>query len=70
MESVGVKTAERVALPRDPGVQEQVALPALDETLAQPEIVVPPNLKLTDPACETVAVMVIAPPKAASVAPT
>ena len=56
------------APPRAPGVQEQVAVPPLDDTVPQPEIVVPPSLKFTDPACETFAVMVIAPPRAASVA--
>ena len=67
-ESVGVKIAVKETEPKDAGVQEHVAV--VDAALAdpQPEIVEPPNRKLTAPALETVAVMVTAPPSAALVA--
>jgi hypothetical protein len=67
-ESVGVKMAVRDTEPKDAGVQEQVAVVDAAEAEPQPEIVDPPKRKLTDPALETVAVMVIAPPSAALVA--
>ena len=65
--SVGVKIAVKETEPRDAGVQEQVAVVDAADADPQPEIVEPPNLKLTAPALETVAVMVIAPPSAALV---
>jgi hypothetical protein len=55
--------------PKDAGVQEQVAVVDAADADPQPEIVEPPNLKLTAPALETVAVMVTAPPSAALLAP-
>ena len=66
--SVGVKMAVSETEPREAGVQEQVAV--VDAALAdpQPEMVEPPNLKLTAPALGTVAVIVTAPPRAAFVA--
>lgn len=66
--SVGVKMAVSDTDPKDPGVQEHVAV--VDAALADPhpEIVVPPNLKLTAPALGTVAVIMTAPPSAALVA--
>ena len=67
--SVGVKMAVRETEPSDAGVQEQVAVVDAAAADPQPEIVEPPNLKLTDPALETVAVIVTAPPRAALVAP-
>ena len=67
-ESVGVKMAVRETEPKDAGVQEHVALVDAAAAEPQPEIVDPPNWKLTDPALETVAVMVMAPPSAAFVA--
>jgi hypothetical protein len=67
-ESVGVNIAVRETEPKDAGVQEHVALVDAADAEPQPEIVDPPNWKLTDPALETVAVMVIAPPSAALVA--
>jgi hypothetical protein len=62
--SVGVNTAVRLTLPRDAGVHEHVAVvdAAADP---QPARVVPPSRKFTDPARETVAVIVTAPPRAA-----
>ncbi len=60
--------AVRETPPRAPGVQEQVAVVDAADADPQPEIVVPSNLKLTDPALGTVAVMVTAPPRAALVA--
>ena len=67
-ESVGVKIAVSETEPKDAGVQEQVAVVDAADAEPQPEIVDPPNRKLTDPALETVAVMVTAPPRAALVA--
>ena len=67
-ESVGVKIAVKETEPKDAGVQEQVAVVDAAEAEPQPEIVEPPNRKLTDPALETVAVIVMAPPSAALVA--
>ncbi len=67
-ESVGVKMAVRDTEPKDAGVQEHVAVVDAAAAVPQPEIVEPPNRKLTDPALETVAVMVMAPPSAALVA--
>ncbi len=64
-ESVGVKMAVRETEPKDAGVQEHVAVVDAADAEPQPEIVEPPNWKLTDPALETVAVMVMAPPSAA-----
>ena len=46
--------------PSDAGVQEQVAVVVAAAADPQPEIVVPPNLKLTAPALGTVAVIVTA----------
>ena len=66
--SVGVKMAVSDTEPSDAGVQEQVAVVVAAAANPQPEIVVPPNLKLTAPALGTVAVIVTAPPSAASVA--
>ncbi len=54
--------------PIAPGVHVQVAVVDAADADPQPEIVVPSNLKLTDPALGTVAVMVTAPPSAALVA--
>ena len=67
-ESVGVKIAVRETEPSDAGVQEQVAVVVAAAADPQPEIVEPPNLKLTAPALGTVAVIVAAPPSAALVA--
>ena len=67
-ESVGVKIAVKETDPSAPGVQEHVALVDAADADAHPEIVDPPNWKFTDPALETVAVMVMAPPRAALVA--
>ena len=67
-ESVGVKMAVSDTEPRALGVQEQVAVVDAAAAEPQPEIVDPPNWKFTDPALETVAVMVTAPPRAALVA--
>jgi hypothetical protein len=66
--SVGVKMAVSDTDPRDAGVQEQVAVVVAALADPQPLIVAPPNRKLTAPALGTVAVMVTAPPSAASVA--
>ena len=66
--SDGVKTAVRDTEPRDAGVQEQVAVVVAAAADPQPEIVDPPNRKLTAPALGTVAVIVTAPPRAALVA--
>ena len=49
MLSVGESSAVSDALPNDAGVQEQVALPALDATAEHPEMVEPATLKATDP---------------------
>jgi hypothetical protein len=65
--SVGVKIAVKETEPRDAGVQEQVAVVDAADANPQPEIVEPPNLKLTAPARGTVAVIVTAPPSAALV---
>jgi hypothetical protein len=65
-ESVGVKVAVSETEPRDAGVQEHVAVVDAAAADPQPEMVVPPSMKFTDPARGTVAVMVTAPPKAAS----
>lgn len=54
--------------PIAPGVHEHVAVVEAADADPQPEIVEPSNLKLTDPARGTVAVMVTAPPRAALVA--
>ena len=54
--------------PRDPGVQEQVAEVDAAAADPQPEIVEPPNIKLTAPARGTDAVMMTTPPSAAFVA--
>jgi hypothetical protein len=67
-ESVGVKVAVNETEPSAPGVHEQVAVVDAAEADPQPEIVEPPSIKLTAPACGTVAVMVTAPPRAALVA--
>ena len=66
-ESVGVKVAVNETEPRAPGVQEHVAVVDAAAADPQPEIVVPPSIKLTAPARGTVAVMVTAPPRAALV---
>ena len=66
--SVGVKVAVNETEPRALGVQEQVAVVDAADAEPQPEIVVPPSMKLTLPARGTVAVMVTAPPRAAFVA--
>lgn len=60
--SVGTKSAVRDAEPSAPGVHEHVALPPLDETDEHPEIVEPPDLKVSVPSCETVAVIFIETP--------
>ena len=67
-ESVGVKVAVSETEPSAFGVHEQVAVVDAADADAQPEIVVPPSIKLTLPALGTVAVMVTAPPRAALVA--
>jgi hypothetical protein len=67
-ETVGVKIAVSETEPKDAGVKEQVAVVDAAAAEPQPEIVDPPNRKLTDPALETVAVIVTAPPRAALVA--
>lgn len=66
-ESVGVKIAVKETEPKEAGVQEHVAVVDAAAAEPQPEMVDPPKRKLTDPALETVAVMVIAPPSAAFV---
>ena len=67
--SVGVKMAVSDTEPSDAGVQEQVAVVVAAAADPQPEMVEPPNLKLTAPALGTVAVIVTAPTRAALVAP-
>lgn len=64
-ESVGVNVAVSDTDPRDAGVHEHEA--EVDEADADPQplIVVPPSMKLTEPARGTVAVIVTAPPNAA-----
>ena len=64
-ESVGVKVAVSEMEPSAFGVQEQVAVVDAAAADPQPEIVVPPSIKFTDPARGTVAVIVTAPPRAA-----
>ncbi len=59
--------AVRDTEPKDIGVQEHVADVDAAADDPQPLIVDPPNRKLTTPALGTVAVMVTAPPSAASV---
>ncbi len=54
--------------PIAPGVHEHVAVVEAAVADPQPEIVEPSNLKFTDPARGTVAVIVTAPPSAAFVA--
>lgn len=66
--SVGVKMAVSETDPREAGVHEHVAVVDAAAADPQPEIVEPPNRKLTAPALETVAVIVTAPPSAALVA--
>lgn len=67
-ESVGVNVAVNETEPSAPGVHEQVAVVDGAEALPQSEIVDPPSIKLTLPARETEAVIVMAPPSAALVA--
>jgi hypothetical protein len=67
-ESVGVKVAVNETEPSAFGVHEQVAVVDAAAADPQPEMVVPPSIKLTAPARGTVAVMVTAPPRAALVA--
>ncbi len=67
-ESAGVKMAVSETEPIAPGVQLQVAVVDAADADPQPEIVEPSNLKFTDPARGTVAVIVTAPPSAALVA--
>ena len=67
-ESVGVNVAVSDTEPSALGVQEHVAVVDAAAAEAQPEIVVPPSMKLTAPALGTVAVIVTAPPSAALVA--
>ena len=64
-ESVGVKVAVSETEPRAPGVHEHVAVVDAADAEPHPEIVDPPNIKLTAPALGTVAVIVTAPPRAA-----
>ncbi len=64
-ESVGVNVAVSETEPRAPGVHEHIAVVVDAAALPQPEIVEPPSIKFTAPACGTVAVIVIAPPRAA-----
>jgi hypothetical protein len=66
--SVGVNIAVRLTLPREAGVHEHVAV--VDAAIAEPQPVRadPPSRKFTEPARETVAVIVTAPPRAALVA--
>ncbi len=66
--SVGVKVAVSETEPSAFGVQEHVAVVDAADADPQPEMVVPPNIKLTAPARGTVAVIVTAPPRAAFVA--
>jgi hypothetical protein len=66
--SVGVNIAVRLTLPRDAGVHEHVAVVDAAAAEPQPERVDPPSRKFTEPARETVAAMVTAPPRAALVA--
>lgn len=47
--SVGTRSPVNDAEPSALGVQEHVALPPLEETEEQPEIVEPPALKVTAP---------------------
>ena len=65
---MGVNTAVSETEPRAPGVHEHVAVVDAADAEPQPEIVDPPNIKLTAPALGTVAVMVTAPPRAALLA--
>jgi hypothetical protein len=67
-ESVGVKMAVSETDPREAGAHEHVAVVDAAAADPQPEIVEPPNRKLTAPALGTVAVIVTAPPSAALVA--
>jgi hypothetical protein len=67
-ESVGVNVAVSETEPRAFGVQEHIAVVDAAAAEPQPEIVEPPSMKFTAPARGTVAVMVIAPPRAALVA--
>lgn len=67
-ESVGVKVAVNETEPSALGVHEHVAVVEAADAVPQPEIVVPPSMKLTAPARGTVAVIVTAPPSAALVA--
>ena len=64
-ESVGVKVAVRETEPSALGVHEHVAVVDAAAAEPQPEMVVPPSIKLTAPARGTVAVIVTAPPRAA-----
>ena len=66
--SAGVKVAVSETEPSAAGVQVQVADVDAAAAVPHPEIVVPPSIKLTLPALGTVAVIVIAPPRAALVA--
>ncbi len=66
-ESDGVKAAVNETKPSAPGVHEHVAVVDAADADPQPEIVVPPSIKLTAPALGTVAVIVTAPPRAALV---
>ena len=64
-ESVGVKVAVSETEPSAFGVHEHVADVDAAAADPQPEMVVPPSIKLTAPARGTVAVMVTAAPRAA-----
>lgn len=63
--SEGVNIAVRLTLPRDAGVHEHVAVVDTAAAEPQPVRVDPPSRKFTEPARETVAVIVTAPPRAA-----
>lgn len=53
----GVNSADNDAAPRSTGTQSQTAVVLAATTDSQPVIELPPNLKLTDPARDVVAVM-------------
>lgn len=68
--SLGTRSAVSDVEPIAPGVQVQVALPTLEATAEHPGIVDPPDLKVTVPFWETVAVILIAAPLGTEVTPS
>jgi hypothetical protein len=57
LEAVGVNSTDNVAAPRSTGTQSQTAVVLAAATDSHPAIELPPNLKLTVPARDVVAVM-------------